>query len=86
MTYGTTATEKAGEAETAAMAELMIVGTVKTVGGTDLDATAGSSEVITDGNTVRTGLMAKTAQPMHTVVLSEGVAGTLGHGCNPKSV
>ena len=33
--YAMTATEKAGEAETAAMAELMIVGKDKNVGGTD---------------------------------------------------
>ena len=73
--YAMTAAEKAGEAETAAMAELMIVGTVKTVGGTDLDAEAGSSEVITDGNTVRTGLMAKGYQPMHTAADTVGVTG-----------
>ena len=34
VTYGTTAMEKAGEAETAAMAELMIDGKDKNVGGT----------------------------------------------------
>ncbi len=55
--YAMTAAEKAGEAQTAAMAELMIVGTVKTVGGTDLDATAGSTEVTEDGDTVVTGLI-----------------------------
>ena len=56
-------------AETAAMAELMIVGTVKTVGGTSLDATAGSSVVVTgedaDAQTVRTGLI-KRMNPMTT--------------------
>ena len=61
VTYGTTAMEKAGEAETAAMAELMIVGTVKTVGGTDLDAAAGSTVVKTGEGaaeqTVETGLI-----------------------------
>ena len=76
--YAMMASEKGTDAETAAMAELMIVGTVKTVGGTDIDATAGSSEVITDGNTVTTGLMAKGDQPMHTVALSEGVPGVEG--------
>ena len=55
--YAMTAAEKAGEAETAAMAELMIVDTVKTVGGTSLDAEAGSTEVTTDGDTVATGLI-----------------------------
>ena len=69
VTYGTTATEKAGEAETAAMAELMIVGTVKSVGGTDLNAEAGSSVVVTgegeDAQTVRTGLI-KSMNPMTT--------------------
>ena len=69
VTYGTTATEKAGEAETAAMAELMIVGTVKTVGGTDLDAEAGSTVVTVgegdDAQTTRTGLLEGMA-PMTT--------------------
>ena len=55
--YGTMATDKATEAETAVMAELMIVVTVKTVGDTSLDATAGSTEVTTDGDTVVTGLI-----------------------------
>ena len=67
VTYGTTAMEKAGEAETAAMAELMIVGTVKTVGGTSLDAAAGSSVVTVgegnDAQTTKTGLV-KSLNPM----------------------
>ena len=62
VTYGTTATEKAGEAETAAMAELMIVDTVKSVDGTDLDAGAPNKAVTTivDGKstTVDTGFQA----------------------------
>ena len=78
VTYGTTATDKAGEAETAAMAELMIVGTVKTVGGTDLDAEAGSTVVTTDGDTVATGLLPKANQPMHTVEENPGVEGVAG--------
>ena len=82
--YAETASEKGTAAETAAMAELMIVDTVKTVGGTDLDATAGSSEVITDGNTVRTGLMAKTAQPMTTVIASPGVPGVPAEEDDPS--
>ena len=82
--YGTTASEKAGEAETAAMAELMIVGTVKTVGGTSLDATAGSSVVTTDGNTVTTGLLAEGDQPMHTVAESMGEAGVEGTEADPS--
>ena len=41
----------------AAGKELMIEGTVKTVGGTSLDATAGSSVVTTDGTTEETGLI-----------------------------
>ena len=45
--YGKTATEKAGEAETAAMAELMIDDTVKSVGGdTTIDAAAPASTVV----------------------------------------
>ena len=53
----------------AAGSELMIVGTVKTVGGTSLDAEAGSSVVVTgegaDAQTVRTGLI-KAMNPMTT--------------------
>ena len=67
--YAMMASEKGTAAETAAMAELMIVGTVKTVGGTSLDATAGSSVVVTgegaDAQTVRTGLI-KSMNPMTT--------------------
>ena len=74
VTYGTTATEKAGEAETAAMAELMIVGTVKSVGGTTLDAEAGSSVVTTNGDTETTGLI-KDLNPDHTVAMKDGVEG-----------
>ena len=81
VTYGTTATEKAGEAETAAMAELMIVGTVKTVGGTDLDAEAGSTVVTVgegdDAQTTRTGPLEGMA-PMTTAEGSEEVAGENG--------
>ena len=65
-------------AATAAMAELMIVDTVKTVGGTDLDAMAGSSVVTTNGNTVESGLLPKGDQPMHTVVASLAVMGVNG--------
>ena len=64
---------KAGEYSQASMdaagAELMIVDTVKRVGGTSLDANAGSSVVVTgegaDAQTVRTGLI-KTMNPMTT--------------------
>ena len=67
--YAMMASEKGTDAETAAMAELMIVGTVKTVGDTSLDATAGSSLVVTgegaDAQTVRTGLI-KSMNPMTT--------------------
>ena len=55
VTYGTTAMEKAGEAETAAMAELMIIDKDKNVGGTSVNADAGSSVITTDGDTVTTG-------------------------------
>ena len=51
--YATTASEKGSAAETAAMAELMIVGTVKTVGDADLDAEAPMSEV-TSGSDEKT--------------------------------
>ena len=60
--YGQMAVDAAGN-------ELMIDGTVKTVGGTSLDATAGSSVVTTgegaDAQTVRTGLI-KSMNPMTT--------------------
>ena len=69
VTYGMTATEKAGEAETAAMAELMIDGTMKSVGETSIDAMAGASSVATgagaDAQTVITGLI-KSMNPMAT--------------------
>ena len=67
--YGMTATEKAGEAETAAMAELMIDGTMKSVGETSIDAMAGASSVTTgsgkNAQTVNTGLI-KDMNPMAT--------------------
>ena len=66
--YGQMAMDAAGN-------ELMIEGTVKTVGGTSLDATAGSSVVTTDGNTVETGLLPKGDQPMHMAALSGPVTG-----------
>ena len=72
---------KAGEysqmAMDAAGNELMIEGTVKTVGGTSLDDTAGSSVVTTDGNTVETGLI-KDKNPDTTVVMSMAVLGMDG--------
>ena len=62
VTYGTTATEKAGEAETAAMEELMIVDTVKSVGGTTIDAEAPNKAITTvvsgKSTTADTGLQA----------------------------
>ena len=61
VTYGMTAAEKAGEAETAAMAELMIVGTMKSVGDTTVDAEAPRTEVVSGSGdteqTVVTGLI-----------------------------
>ena len=63
--YATTASEKGTAAETAAMAELMIDGKDKNVGGTSLNADDGSSNVTTDGVSVITGLM-ETMNPMHT--------------------
>ena len=80
--YGMTATEKAGEAETAAMAELMIVGTMKSVGETSIDAMAGASSMATgagaDAQTVITGLI-KSINPMaegERIVGVEWAAGT----------
>ena len=72
--------ETQSEAAVAAtMTELMIVGTVKTVGGTSIDAAASRSIVTTgEGTTAQvedTGLQVKTVQPMHTVGASAGVPG-----------
>ncbi len=76
VTYGMMATEKAGEAETAAMAELMIDGTMKSVGETSIDAMAGPSSVATgagkDAQTVITGLI-KDMNPMATGDAIDGV-------------
>ena len=72
--YAMTATEKGTAAETAAMAELMIVDTVKTVGGTSLDATAGGSTVTTNGDSVITGLI-EDLNPDHTFAMMGGDAG-----------
>ena len=62
--------------------ELIIEGTVKTVGGTSLDATAGSlvEKVGTgaDEQTTITGLLPDGDQPMHTVMASRGVTGASG--------
>ena len=64
------AMEYGQKAEDAADAELMIAGTVKSVGGTSLDATAPASQVTAgvgdDAQTTRTGLLDKTMQPMTT--------------------
>ncbi len=75
--YGQMAMDAAGN-------ELMIVDTAKTVGGTSLDAMAGSSVVTTDGNTVETGLLPKGDQPMDTVIASEGVPGAVGTEEDPS--
>ena len=75
VSYSMTAVKKGTAAETAANADLIIVGTVKTVGGTSLDATAGASTVTTDGYTVTTGLLAKGDQPMHTADATTGLPG-----------
>ena len=63
----------------AAMAELMIVDTVKTVGGTSIDATAGSSTVTVgegnDAQTTRTGLIESMAPKTMGDGADDGVAG-----------
>ena len=75
VTYGMMATEKAGEAETAAMAELMIDGTMKSVGETSIDAMAGPSSVTTgsgkNAQTVNTGLL-ESMNPMATGAMITG--------------
>ena len=67
VSYSITAVEKGTAAETAANAELIIVGTVKTVGDTSIDAVAPRSVVTTgEGATAQvtdTGLQLKTMQP-----------------------
>ena len=83
--YAATASEKGTAAETAATAELMIVGTVKTVGGTDLDAEAGASTVTTNGDSVITGLI-KDLNPDHTVAMTVGGLGTDKSGPDAEPV
>ena len=75
--YATMASEKGADAETAAMAELMIDGKDKNVGGTSLNADDGSSNVTTNGVSVITGRM-KGSDPMHKVAAVPGVAYNLG--------
>ena len=58
------------------MAELMIVGKDKNVGGTSVNADAGSSVVTTDGDTVTTGRI-EDHGPM-TMGTGEGVHGEQG--------
>ena len=73
--YGQMAMDAAGN-------ELIIVDTVKTVGGTSIDATAPASEVTAgvgdDAQTTRTGLLDEGMQPMATGTGSTEVAGTAG--------
>ena len=73
-TAATEASDKGTAAEEAAMAELMIEGTVKTVGGTSLDATAGSTTRTVDKQTAITGLI-EAMNPDHTAGGSTGVMG-----------
>ena len=77
--YAMMASEKGTAAETAAMAELMIDGTMKSVGETSIDAMAGASSVSTgagaDAQTVITGLI-KSMNPMATGGAIEGNAYT----------
>ena len=76
--HAMTATEKSDAAKEAAMAELMIDGTMKTVGTTTIDATAGSHTRTVDGETTITGLLAKAHQPMTTGTGSTAVPGVNG--------
>ena len=62
-----------------AAAELKIDDTVKTVGDTTIDAAAASSVVITDGETVDTGLQSNDMQPKTTVDASLRVVGVAGN-------
>ena len=67
----------------AAMAELEIVGTVKTVGDTSIDAAASRSvETTGEGDSQQvsdTGLQLKGNQPIHTAPASPGVEGMAGN-------
>ena len=69
------AVKHAGFSMAAARGELLIDGTVKTVGDTSIDAEAAASVVTTDDNTVATGRLANDLQPMHMAALSPGVLG-----------
>ena len=76
--YAKTASDKGTEAETAAMAELIIDGTDKNVGGSSLNADDPSSVVTTDGDTVATGRLEEGMQPMHSVIARAGEVGVNG--------
>ena len=73
--YATMASEKGADAETAAMAELMIDGKDKNVGGTSLNADDGAKKLTTDGVSMITGRM-EDDDPMHMVIVA--VAGPPG--------
>ena len=86
----TNAGKYAQMAADAAGSELMIVGTVKTVGGTSLDATAAATQMVDglgdDAQTTRTGLLDKTMQPMTEGPATPGrtaVAGDEDAASNP---
>ena len=68
------ATKHAGLAVDDAANELFVDGTVKSVGGTMLDANAAASTRTEDGQKTETGLI-ESLNPMHTAMLSPGVLG-----------
>ena len=68
------ASKAADDEEEATIGELKIVGTMKTVGETTLDAAAGSSVVTTNDKTEITGLLDKSEQPTTTVAAVPGAA------------
>ena len=70
--YAKMAKDNGAAAETAAMAELMIDGKDKNVGGTSLNADDGSLTKTTNGVSVITGRMMG-SDPMHTVAAVTGV-------------
>ena len=70
---------KSMEAVAAAAKELMIVGTMKSVGGMSIDAMAPNKVVTTDGVMVNTGLQADD-NPEHTVAAVTGVDFVAGDG------
>ena len=76
-----------GEAEADAAMELKIDGSMKSVGGTSVDDTAGANSITVNGETTITGRLANSLQPNHTVAadLGQAFANTADSPPNPNT-